>query len=379
VANISMAASRRQWSSRTTLAGQPSLAPSFHLVADRGERLDVHRDCLEIVVRQVLEVMVDDLGHASLDIIEVGFDSGFEKLDDVGDTPIAQAGPQIGRDVGNESAIRTVGRPRIGAGCIGRAEKVARRVALAAVRQRRGEIGAAVPLRRSRRIGRELGVVEVEQLPDGLQKAPGERKADVVTPIGLGDRWQGERVGLDGERARPPSRGSRSPGREGDLFLLGAEGLMATVAGFADSTGLGADNLHVTTSGDLDKFACLVVERLCRGFELGSVHPDVSHDPRVSLAAPRGERCREHHAKVVQHLGIVRDVALERNFTLENRKDAAEMNTARLHEILPVLDDLGGIGRNHTHRTDGENAHHCRAECEYFHRHPLVSPTLAVV
>ncbi len=63
------------------------------------------------------------------------------------------------------------------------AERVARRVAAAAVAERLDEVRAAVPFGAARRLRTERGLAQVERVPAGDQRPDAEREADVVRPV----------------------------------------------------------------------------------------------------------------------------------------------------------------------------------------------------
>src|SRR5712691_10488269 len=70
-------------------------------------------------------------------------------------------------------------------------------MAFAAMGKRGDEIGTAIVGQAALGRGPERACLEEQELPTGLQEAPGDREGDIVPPIGLPHRRPGKEIGLD--------------------------------------------------------------------------------------------------------------------------------------------------------------------------------------
>ena len=136
---------------------------------DRLQRFEIDRDRLAVGIGQLAGAL-DDLAHRRADEIEIRGLAGLQEIGDLGDAPFADAGLRVRRDVGDLEIVGTLGIAGIGGALLQPAEKIARRVAFAAMRHRIGEVVAAVPRRilAGDRLQRSLG--EEQRAPADQQE-----------------------------------------------------------------------------------------------------------------------------------------------------------------------------------------------------------------
>ena len=134
--------------------------------------------------------------------------------------PAADAGDLVGGDVERPPALQ-IGAAELAAAFQAERE-VARCVALGAVAERGGQIGAPRLLGRQRRIGLEAMVAEEDGVPEGHAPALAERESEARRPGRSADRLQAEEVGFDGQRVgarHGRERGERHRGIEAPTVL----------------------------------------------------------------------------------------------------------------------------------------------------------------
>src|SRR3984893_6233555 len=130
----------------------------------------------EIAVAEIFETIVDGLPHRALDLALLGRGAGSQELDKVILFPFADPGIRVRRYVGDELTVGSIRRPSQPLTGLRGAEKIARSMALAAMRERSDEISPAIigDTAVGRGLDRTRG--EEQQLPAGLQEAAGERE-----------------------------------------------------------------------------------------------------------------------------------------------------------------------------------------------------------
>src|ERR1700730_10168326 len=177
-----------------------SLALRGHVVKDRGLGYEVIGNRFEVAVAQIFEAILDRLPHRTLYLALLRGSAGPQELDDVLLYPLADAGARVRRDIGDELAVRSIrgsGEPLAGSQ---RAEEIARGVALAAMRQCSNEISAAAVCGTPLCLRVERPPDKEQQLPAGLQEAPGERKRHVVRAVLAAPRGERKQIRLDRQR-----------------------------------------------------------------------------------------------------------------------------------------------------------------------------------
>src|SRR5260221_10135333 len=99
---------------------------------------------LAITIGKVSEAIAYSLAHRALDLALLGRRAVPEQLDDVILGPIANPRGPIGRDIRNQLAVGPIWRARQEQLVAKRSQQIARRVAFAAMRERRHQVSATV-------------------------------------------------------------------------------------------------------------------------------------------------------------------------------------------------------------------------------------------
>src|SRR6202045_1915997 len=173
------------------------LALPGHVVDDWRLGKEVIGNFFQVAVGEIFETIVDGLPHRALDLALLGRNAGSQELDNVILFPFADPGIGVRRYVGDEltvGPIRRPGQPLTGSRG---AEEITRSMALAAMRERGDKVSSAIVGDRAIGGGLERTRGKEQQLPTGLQEAPGEWEGHVVRPV-LPVYWgKREQIGLD--------------------------------------------------------------------------------------------------------------------------------------------------------------------------------------
>ena len=144
---------------------------------------EVIGNCFEVAVAEIFETIVDGLPHRALDLAQLGRGAGSQEFDNVILFPLTDPGIGVRRDIRDELTVRSIRRPGQPLTGTRGAEKIARSMALAAMRERSDQISTAIIDNTALGGGLKRTGTEEQQLPAGLQEAPGEWEGHVVRPI----------------------------------------------------------------------------------------------------------------------------------------------------------------------------------------------------
>src|SRR5437868_13358514 len=150
---------------------------------------------MDVAGHEITEAGIDRLTHRSrCGAVPFGM-TGRKKLLEIGSLPVADAGRTVVGDV----VGAPTGRQRAAKffAVVEREGEIARRMTLAAMRERFREISPAVPFRALRRVGLETPVSAEEHVPNAHQPALIEGKAQRVLDVFLMHRREAEEIGLD--------------------------------------------------------------------------------------------------------------------------------------------------------------------------------------
>src|ERR1700746_1910400 len=154
-------------------------------------------NCLEVAVAEIFETIIDRLPHRALDLALLGRGAGSQELNNVVLLPFADPGVGVRRYVRDELTVRPIRRPCQPVTGTRGAEKVTRSMALAAMRERGDKVSSTIVGDAAVGDGLERTRGKEQQLPTGLQEAPGEWKGHVVRPV-LPVHWRKRKqIGLD--------------------------------------------------------------------------------------------------------------------------------------------------------------------------------------
>src|ERR1700730_6329687 len=159
------------------------LALPGHVVDDWRLGKEVIGNCFEVAVAEIFETIVDGFPHRALDLALLGRGAGSQELDNVALLPFAAPVTVFRRYVGDGltgGPIRRPGQPLTG---LRGAEEITRSMALAAMRERGDKGSSAIVGDTAIGGGLERTRGKEQQLPTGLQEAPGEWKGHVVRPV----------------------------------------------------------------------------------------------------------------------------------------------------------------------------------------------------
>ena len=126
------------------LNDQSLLIFPLYLVNDCRLREEVIGDCPEIALVQIFETVLNGLSHRAPDSALLWCRAGPQKFNDVILFPLADPSARIWRDIGNELAVGPIWRPGQPLAGTDGAEKIARRVALSAMRERSDKVSPSI-------------------------------------------------------------------------------------------------------------------------------------------------------------------------------------------------------------------------------------------
>ena len=172
-------------------ANPSPLALPGHVVDDWRLGKEVIGNCFEVAVAEIFETIVDGLPHRALDLALLGRGAGSQELDNVILFPFADPGIGVRCYVGDELTVGPIRRPDQPLTGSRGAEEITRSMALAAMRERGDKVSSAIVGDTAIRSGLERTRGKEQQLPTGLQEAPGEWEGYVVRPV-LPVRWGSE-------------------------------------------------------------------------------------------------------------------------------------------------------------------------------------------